>query len=413
MKQTVVYISSCAADHEGRPGAFLAQELPWLREHFDRVVVCGRYGIAEITQDQPERIAADRPAFASVRALLTAPFQKLFWKELRHLRADGKLTAANALKLLMFLVRGRKLYYWIASALRSGEQTTLYAYWMSYDGLAAALCKHRNPEMRAVTRAHAFDIDVKRNPMNPYLMKRFITETLDQIFPISEISKEQIAAYVRIPAEKLLVLGVGSAGEQAENPFPAPRFRDGVFHVVSCSSMVEIKRLPLMIDALSGWTKGKLDWLHIGGGPDEMMIRAYAKEKLSANPLVSYQLTGSLPPERVQAIYATKAFDVFLNTSANEGTPVSIMEALHAGIPAVAPNVGGIPELADETVGCLYPTDGGAAEILLALETVYGKTREEADRMSAAAQKRWNERCRIAGLLPKLFPGQAKEGAGA
>jgi colanic acid/amylovoran biosynthesis glycosyltransferase len=413
VKQTVVYVSTCAADREGRPGPFLMQELPWMRAHFDRVVVCGRYGIAEITEERPKRIAAVRPAFTVIRALLSSPFQKLLWQELRHLHTDGKLTVINALKAWLFLVRGRKLRYWIGSALRSDETTTLYAYWMSYDGFASALCKRDHPDMRAVVRAHAFDIDVKRNPMNSYLMKRFMAETLDRICPISEAARTQLAAYVQIPADKLLVLNVGSAGERAEQPLRAPRFQNGVFHVVSCSSMVKIKRIPLMIDALAGWNKGKLHWLHIGGGPDEMKIRAYAKEMLGKNPSITYELTGGLPPEKVQGIYAATAFDTFLNTSANEGTPVSIMEALHAGIPVVAPNVGGIPELVDESVGCLYAQDGGAAEILRALETVYGKTQEKAERMSAAAQARWNERCLISNLLPKLFPGQAKERAGA
>jgi len=413
MKQTVIYISSCAADREGRPGSFLLQELPWLREHFARVVVCGRYGIAEITEDRPERIAFIRPAFASIRAWLPASLQGLLRQELRHLRMDGKLTLVNALKALMFLVRGRKLYFWLRSALRSEEQTTLYAYWMSYDGLAAALCKRNNPSMRAVARAHAFDIDVRRNPMNPYLMKRFMAETLDLICPISEAARDQLAAYVEIPQKKLRVVSVGSAGEKAEHPFPAPRFRAGVFQVVSCSAMVEIKRIPLLVDALSKWEKGRLHWLHIGGGTDEAMIRAYAKEKLRVNQQVTYELPGMLPPDKVHEIYETTAFDVFLNTSANEGTPVSIMEALHAGIPVAAPAVGGIPELVDDSVGCLYAKDGGVGEIRRALETVYGKTQEEAERMSAAAQARWNETCLISGLLPKLFPEQVKERAQA
>lgn len=46
------------------------------------------------------------------------------------------------------------------------------------------------------------------------------------------------------------------------------------------------------------------------------------------------------------------AFDIFVLTSKNEGTPVSMIEAMASGIPAVSTNVGGVPDL-------LYARRGG------------------------------------------------------
>ncbi len=410
MSGTVVYISSCAFTAEGMPDAFMLQELPWLRRHFGRVLVCSGYGIAEITEDQPAIIRPSKPACGGLRALMKAGWNQELRRELRHLRAEGKWTFANALKLFVFTVRGYKLFFWIQALLHPGENVTAYAYWMSYDGFAAALCKQKNPAVRAIARGHAFDIDVQRNPMNPYLMKRFMVEKLDRIFPISETSADQIAAYVAIPPEKLRIVGAGSAGEKAEAPLPAPRFLDGVFHVVSCSAMVEIKQLPLLIDALAAWNRGSLHWLHIGGGPDETAIRVYAGEKLNAKPNIAYSLIGRQTPEQIRQIYKTTAFDVFINTSKNEGTPVAIMEAMHAGIPVVAPAVGGIPELVDPEIGFLYPKDGNAEDVCKALTAVYEKSEAEARRMSGLAQAHWNERCLLSNLLPDLFPEEAKEG---
>lgn len=403
MKQTLVYISTCAADRNGTPGSFLLQELPWLRNRFGRVLVCGPQGIAEITEDKPARLTAEKPAFGAVRACVRALFSMQMWAEMSHLRKDKKLSLRSALKLYLFTARGYKLYYWIQAKLHKEEQTAFYSYWMSYDGFAAALCKRKSPQSRAIARGHAFDIDVSRNPMNPYLMKLFIAQTLDSLYPISETARTQIESYVQIAPEKVQVVGVGSAGGPAEKHFPAPRFQDGVFRVVSCSAMVPIKQLPLMIDTLAAWTAGKLHWVHIGGGAEEAAIRAYTEKQLGNHPLVTYELKGYLPPEQLQTLYATEAFDVFLNTSKMEGTPVSIMEALHEGIPVVAPAVAGIAELVDESVGCLYAQGGKAEDVLHALETVYAKTTEEAKQMSTLAQARWNERCQIGTLLPKLF----------
>lgn len=409
MKKTVVYISSCALNAEGKPDPFFLQELPWLRKRFDRVVLCANSGVAEITEDRPERIAVTRPAHGALRACLQAPFHRLFREELRHLRADGRLNMPTALKLLIFNVRGLRMRNWIQAVLRGGERTTLYAYWLSFDGFAAALCKWKNPGFRAIARAHAFDIDVRRNPMNPYLMKRFMARTLDSIYPISLYAREQLLSYLEIDPAKLPVVGVGSAEALGGGRLAAPRFADGVFHLVSCSAMIEIKQLPLMIDTLAMWETGGLRWTHIGGGPDEGTVRAYADQKLRNNGRVSYDFLGVLQPEQLRGLYAAAPFDAFINTSRSEGIPVAIMEALREGIPVVAPRIGGIPELINERVGFLYPADGGADAALAALQTIARQTPEEAERMREAAQARWTERCDLGRLLPLLFPSETEE----
>lgn len=410
MKKTVIYISSCGLHENGEADPFFLQELPWLRGHFDRVVLCAATGVADITEDRPEQIAVSRPALSLLRAVLQAPFCAAFREELGRLRADGKLTLQNVLKLLMFTIRGLKLQRWIQAVLRDDEQTTLYAYWMSYDGFAAALCKHKDLNLRAIARAHAFDIDIQRNPMNPYLMKRFMVKTLDGVYPISLYAQRQLLSYVNIPPEKLSVVGAGSAGGPIGEGLPTPRFNDGVFRLVSCASMIEVKQIPLLIDALSDWTGGKLSWTHIGDGTDGQTVRAYAKERLGPNGLVAFAFTGNLRPEKIRKLYETEAFDAFINTSKSEGVPVTIMEALQAGIPVIAPKIGGIPELVDESVGYLYDTQGGANAVAAALHLMNSQTYEEARRMREAARERWRERCEIVNLLPLIFPAEA-EGA--
>lgn len=409
MTKTVVYISSCALYADGIPNTFLLQELPWLRSHFNRVLICSIYGVAEIGENRPRKVNVSRSARGALRAYMKAPFRKEFRSAIGDLRKAKRLTIVNFLKLLAFTIRGLKLYHWFLPAIREEEQTTIYSYWMSYDGYAAALCKQDNPWVRAIARGHAFDIDVKRNPMNPYLMKRVMARTLDSIYPISQYAKEQILAYADVPSDRIKVVGVGSAGEESDVHFSAPRFDDGIYHVVSCSMMIRIKQIPLLIDALAGWEKCKLHWVHIGGGAEEEAVRAYAGKRLAEHPFVTYELTGSLPPERVSSLYQKKPFDVFINTSKNEGTPVSIMEALHAGIPVVAPQIGGIPELIDDSIGCLFPKDGDTDDIIYALCTIYEKSKEETQRMRAAAQTRWGERCAIHSLMPELFPDDTED----
>ena len=55
--------------------------------------------------------------------------------------------------------------------------------------------------------------------------------------------------------------------------------------------------------------------------------------------------------------------DVFVNSSESEGIPVSIMEAMSAGVPSIAPNVGGISELVGKDCGILLSSNPSIEDI--------------------------------------------------
>ena len=116
--KTLVYISSCGLDSQGRPGSFFLQELPWLLAHFDRVVLCSHEGVAEVTQPNPERISAKKPLWGRITAVLRTPLQAAFWQELAHMRHDRRLNAVNAVKLYLFAVRGLTLQSWTEGMIR-------------------------------------------------------------------------------------------------------------------------------------------------------------------------------------------------------------------------------------------------------------------------------------------------------
>jgi glycosyltransferase involved in cell wall biosynthesis len=66
-------------------------------------------------------------------------------------------------------------------------------------------------------------------------------------------------------------------------------------------------------------------------------------------------LPGNLP--NAGSLFA--AFDLFVMTSRTEGTPIVLLEAMAAGVPIVATEVGGIPELLGGT-GKLVPPESPA-----------------------------------------------------
>ena len=54
---------------------------------------------------------------------------------------------------------------------------------------------------------------------------------------------------------------------------------------------------------------------------------------------------------------------MFVNVSESEGIPVSIMEALAAGVPVLATDVGGTSELVGENNGILLPPNPTAGQV--------------------------------------------------
>lgn len=78
----------------------------------------------------------------------------------------------------------------------------------------------------------------------------------------------------------------------------------------------------------------------VGEGQDRLRLQEISRQKGIADRVV---FTGYLD----QADSYMKAFDLFVMASLTEGLPITLLEAMWAGIPIVATRVGGIPEALD------------------------------------------------------------------
>lgn len=401
----LVYLNNCATDARGRPHAFMVQELPWLLKEFDTIEMVGYHGVCTVSGETRPSYPVVKPLGGILKSIVMTPFRKELWKEMARLRREKKLTLINALKLVAFTRRGLMMYYWAEQRLASGRPATVYSFWLSYDAYAGALIKQRHPRARFVARGHAFDIDPVRNYMNPYLQKEFIAEYADGIYLIGKQPMAWYMSYMqgRVDESKVQVLALGSNGDKLEE-LPTPnRFAQNVLRIVSCSRVTAIKRMDLIIEALSRWEGMPVLWMHIGDGEEMEKIRACAEEKLDEKENVIYQFAGSMKPAQIHALYEKTPFDVFLNTSQREGVPVSIMEAMRCGIPAIASNVGGTGELIAEGCGWMFDFEEGADGVLRCLKELSEMTLEEAMTMRQNAQKQWESGFRSSTLLEKML----------
>jgi glycosyltransferase involved in cell wall biosynthesis len=131
------------------------------------------------------------------------------------------------------------------------------------------------------------------------------------------------------------------------------------FTLVSCSSLIKLKRVHLIAGILQH-IPFEINWIHWGGGETEAEVKKLS-ETLPANVKAIFK--GQAKNQDIIAFYKSVPVNLFITTSETEGLPVSIQEAISFGIPVIATNVGGIPEIVNEHTGMLVEKDFDNREV--------------------------------------------------
>lgn len=233
-----------------------------------------------------------------------------------------------------------------------------YSYWHDYKALALALLRKENPLAICIARAHGWDVFAERqNP--PYLpFKRFIVEHLLKTVSISQAGKDYFKTYLGNSfANKIIVSRLGKFNTR--NPL-IEKPDNKAFLICSCSNVIPLKRIDKIIEVLACLQLSNIRWVHFGDGPLRTQLEEKAKATLSH---ITFEFKGIVPNNKILDYYAEHYVDLFINLSDSEGIPVSIMEALSAGIPVLATNVGGTGESVNENNGFLMESNTAITEI--------------------------------------------------
>jgi glycosyltransferase involved in cell wall biosynthesis len=97
-----------------------------------------------------------------------------------------------------------------------------------------------------------------------------------------------------------------------------------------------------------------------GDGPDRRRLEREIHTRGIAD---SVRLVG----ERSDVLRLLADGDVFVLSSSSEGLPMSVLEAMAAGLPVVASRVGGVPELLEDGEDGLLVRSGEVGELAAAL----------------------------------------------
>lgn len=178
-------------------------------------------------------------------------------------------------------------------------------------------------------------------------MERFLARLSDRIVTVSEGQRRELAGYGVAPLEKITVVPLGFELEDllaCESQRGELRREldladdDKLIGIIARLVPIKNHRLFLQAAQVVAEAVPQARFLVVGDGELREELETYTRDLGLEGSVLFTGWRRDLP-----RLYAD--LDVVALTSINEGTPVSLIEAMAAGVPVVATAVGGVPDV--------------------------------------------------------------------
>lgn len=261
-------------------------------------------------------------------------------KKIKHIKKDVffficKIKEAKVLK--DFIVKNKL------------ENAVYYSVWAYNYATVLAILKQKGIINKLYCRAHGFDVYHFRRPVRGYAQfLEYNIKAANKIICASKAMQNYLSQNYSAWKLKYITINL-SVYDRGVNPYPVNRDK---LYVLSVSNFHPVKRLPLIAEVLNN-TRISLKWFHIGIAPEIM-------KDISKNlkPHIEVQFIDMISQQELANFYINTPVNLFLHFSESEGgVPLAIQEAVSFGIPVLATEVGGIPEIINETNGILLAKD--------------------------------------------------------
>lgn len=408
----LVLFSETYPYNEASEQTFLEKEMGILTKKFERVIVVPRRCVGqllplpdgvEVDTSYAEYLSVGR--FKSFFIALISP--NMYFDLWKHPRLLGDLKAL--FRLVKFVGNAKLTRTWLLKWLshkvyENAANCIFYTYWLSDTTFGIGMARSQRLNLSIVSRVHGYDLYEERHSSSYLPCREQTFLEVDKIFSASDAGTDYLLKKYPNFASKFetSLLGV------AETGFKTKPSSHGFFRIVSCSHIVPLKRVELIMqavaDAASKRPDIKFEWAHFGDGEKRAELMAYIQNCFPANAIAT--LYGYVLNEQIFDFYRNNPVDVFLNVSETEGTPVSIMEAISCGIPVIATAVGGNVEIVTEQNGILLDPNPSVDEVAKALIAMYEHQLKDGSKREGSLQvwrSRYNSETNFSNFADKLI----------
>jgi colanic acid/amylovoran biosynthesis glycosyltransferase len=377
--------------------SFLPQELDVLGQEFDITLIPFKANLSLGQQGLPRNVRLD-VRFSQVwdqkykfwTETVSTFLSTTLWQSLWNHRA--RIRNVLILKAIIGELRtALRFAKWLddsyARDLTDGG-LILYSWWSNWSAIASCLV-NKNRCNEVVVRGHGQDLYDSRTSIGFHPFQEFVVERCSRFLPDSEAGVDYLKR--KYPASRCKIQ-VGRVGTRAPESL-CQSSGDGIFRILTVSSLFPVKRIDLMAlaltEVLTKYPSIKFLWKHIGDGPERLHVESILKRCKELQDRV--RLTGHLDHSQVIAEYAMGPIDLVANVSSSEGVPVSLMEAASMGVPIMATNVGGNLEIVRATNGTLLSSDPTLEEIADAIAGLARMPEIQVVERRNSARKGWEQ----------------------
>ena len=202
------------------------------------------------------------------------------------------------------------------------------------------------------------------------VLERRLEAWTDGILFESRYASERYAAQIGQPKVPVSVVVNGLLDSEFVDVEPAADAADFIF----VGELRQLKGVDVALDALAVVNKSRrATAVFVGQGPDQARFKQQA-QSLGLDAVTAF-------PGAMRARDAFRLGRILLMPSRAESLPYIVLEAVAAGLPILATNVGGIPEIIAKPFGPLFPPGDSAA-----LAAAMGDALDCPEAMQAAAR---------------------------
>ncbi len=367
---------------------FITPELPHLSRMFDRVI------IMPMLADGPLR-QIDLPNVEVDTCLIRHPLLRRKWTRgvLLFNRHSLGAILRGSFDDLTYTLSARAVNVALRQRLKelglTPDNTLLYSYWFESQADGAVMTG-----FPTIIRGHGHDVWTSRGtPLRRHTAARSAT-----IYAASDAAADHFKSEFPDAADHIRTAPLGSLKKYPDVTTKSHSSKDAKLTFLTSARAVEGKRPVLTYEFMKKLAVARpatqVKWIFVGDGDALPALRAAVGNDTDSGqlpPNLTVDLRGALDNSMVHDLYATEPIDWHILLTVSEGgRPISLCESLSYGVPVVATEVGGVPELIDDTCGLLLPPDPQSEEFVRGIAP-YLDSDYRMEQLRHGALERWKE----------------------